>query len=67
MRVLILTFFVIKSYYPSYILLGDNMNNYIEELFNICKIPLTELTNELKVIIIGDKIVYISNFKKIIG
>ena len=42
------------------------MNNYFEEIINICKIPINEITNELKVIMVGNRIIYISNFKKII-
>ncbi len=42
------------------------MNNYFEEIINICKMPLKEITDELKIIQIGNRALYISNFKKLL-
>ena len=42
------------------------MNNYINEIIDICKLPFDEISKDYKAIIIGGKCVYVSNYKKII-
>lgn len=42
------------------------MDNYLKELFSICKLPLSEIIGEYKIIVCGGKCIYISNFLKII-
>lgn len=43
------------------------MNNYIKELADICGLPFGEIVKDTKVIAVGMKILYISNYKKIIS
>ncbi len=43
------------------------MNNYIKELADICGLPFGEIAKDTKVIALGTKILYISNYKKIIS
>lgn len=42
------------------------MNNFIEELSNIVKLPFNEISKDFKVICVSNKILYISNFIKIL-
>jgi sporulation protein YqfC len=42
------------------------LNNYIKELIEICKLPYDEITHNYKIIQLGGKCIYVSNFKKII-
>ena len=42
------------------------MENYINELYSICKLPLAEINNKFKIVQVGDSIVYISNYLKLI-
>lgn len=42
------------------------MENYLDEIINVCKLPFSEVVTEFKVIQIGNKIIYIGNFKKIL-
>lgn len=42
------------------------MENYLDEIINACKLPFSEVVTEFKVIQIGNKIIYIGNFKKIL-
>ena len=43
------------------------MENYINEIINVCKLPFSEVCNDFKVIQIGTKSIYICNYLKIIG
>lgn len=43
------------------------MNNYIKELADICGLPFGEIIKDTKVIALGMKVLYISNYKKIIS
>lgn len=42
------------------------MENYIKEIIDVCKLPFGEIYNEFKVIQIGEGVIYICNYKKII-
>ena len=42
------------------------MNNYIKELITICKLPFNEIVEDFKVIQLSNKVIYVSNYKKII-
>ena len=42
------------------------MENYINEIIEICKLPLNEICDDFKIICVKNKIVYICNFKKIL-
>ncbi len=42
------------------------MDNYIKELVGICKLPFNEIGRDFKLIQLGNKIIYVSNFIKII-
>lgn len=42
------------------------MNNYVEEIINICKLPFDEIGHDFKVVFIGGKVIHICNFKKLI-
>ena len=42
------------------------MENYLDEIINVCKLPFSEVVTEFKVIQIGNRIIYIGNFKKIL-
>ena len=42
------------------------MNNYIRELVEICKLPFNEVINDYKIIQLGSKVIYVSNFIKIV-
>lgn len=42
------------------------MNNYIKELASICKLPFNEISKDFKVIQLGTKSIYVSNYIKII-
>ena len=42
------------------------MNNYINELIDICKLPFEEVAVDYKIIQLGSKAIYISNYLKIV-
>lgn len=42
------------------------MNNYINELASVCKLPFNEVLNDFKIIQIGSRVIYVSNYIKII-
>lgn len=42
------------------------MNNFINEIVELSKIPINEISSDFKLIMIGHRVVYVSNFKKII-
>ena len=42
------------------------MNNFIEELSDIIKLPFNEISKDSKVVMIGNKVLYVSNFIKIL-
>jgi sporulation protein YqfC len=42
------------------------MDNYISEIINICKLPFEEVSKDYKVVILGGKSIYVTNYKKII-
>lgn len=42
------------------------MVNFLEEIVNICGLPYNELNNCHKIIQVGNKILYISNFIRIV-
>lgn len=42
------------------------MINYIREIVGVCKLPFDEIIKEYKIIQLGSRIIYISNFIKII-
>lgn len=42
------------------------MNNYIRELLEVCGLPFDEVSRQYKVISIGGKMIYVSNFQRII-
>jgi len=42
------------------------MDNFFNEIINICKLPFEEVSNDYKVLLIAGKSIYISNYKKII-
>lgn len=43
------------------------MQNYIKEIIGICGLPYNEITSEYKILQIGSKAIYVSNYKKIIS
>ncbi len=43
------------------------MDNYLEELSNICGLPFNETLKDVKIIQLGFRILFISNYKKIIN
>lgn len=42
------------------------MDNFIQELANIVRLPFNEINKDFKLIILGNKTMYISNYKKIL-
>ena len=42
------------------------MQNYINEIAGICKLPFSEISNKFKIIQIGEGIVYVTNYIKVI-
>lgn len=42
------------------------MDNYFKEIIKICGLPFNEVLKDVKVILIGGKVLYVSNYKKII-
>lgn len=42
------------------------MENYIEELLSICKLPISEIKNDCKIIQIGESLISVTNYKSII-
>ena len=42
------------------------MENYLNEIVSACKLPFSEVLSEFKVVQIGQKVIYICNFKKIL-
>ena len=42
------------------------MENYVNEICDICKLPLQEIGNKFKIIQIGENVIYISNYIKLI-
>ncbi len=42
------------------------MNNFIEEISNIAKLPFNEILKDYKLIMISNKILYLSNYTKIL-
>ncbi|MGN0961832.1 MAG: YabP/YqfC family sporulation protein [Christensenellales bacterium] len=42
------------------------MDNYLNEICDICKLPFNEINQDFKVIQLGTKAIYVCNFKKII-
>ena len=45
---------------------GYTMNNLISELIDIAKLPFNEISKDFKIIMISNKLLYISNFAKIL-
>lgn len=42
------------------------MDNFIQELINIVKLPFDEINKDYKLIMLGSKTIFISNYKKIL-
>ncbi len=42
------------------------MENYIKELADICGLPFGEVTKDTKVIMLGTKMVYVGNYRKLL-
>jgi len=42
------------------------MDNYIEEISSIVKLPFNEIIKDIKLILVGDKALYICNYIKIL-
>lgn len=42
------------------------MENFIQEIIQVCKLPFNELIQDYKIIQLGNRAIYISNFKKVI-
>lgn len=42
------------------------MDNYIEELTSIAKLPFNEITNDYKIIMLSNRVLYLCNFLKIL-
>ena len=42
------------------------MDNYINELIDICKLPINEINNKFKIIYLGGDILYVSNYIKLL-
>ena len=42
------------------------MNNYIEEICNIAKLPFNEISKDVKVLMLGNNCIYICNYIKIL-
>lgn len=42
------------------------MDNYIEELINVAKLPFNEIVNDSKLLLISNKAFYLSNYKKLL-
>lgn len=42
------------------------MENYISEIVNVCKLPFDEISKGYKLILLEGKIIYFSNYKKIV-
>lgn len=42
------------------------MNNLIEELLDIAKLPFNEISKDFKLVVLSDKVLHISNFLKIL-
>ena len=60
-------FFVINFDFDSYIIVGDYMNNLIEEIVDCVKLPFNEIVNDTKIIMLSNKVFYVSNYKKILS
>lgn len=42
------------------------MDNYIEELINVAKLPFNEAINDIKAIMVGCSVLYLSNYKRLL-
>lgn len=42
------------------------MENYFKEIVEICGLPFNEVLKDVKIIFIGGKALYVSNYKKIV-
>ena len=42
------------------------MDNYLEEICNVVKLPFNEIGKDVKILIVGNNCVYISNYIKIL-
>lgn len=42
------------------------MENYFKEIVEICGLPFNEVLKDVKIILIGGKALYVSNYKKIV-
>ena len=42
------------------------MNNFFQEVWEICNLPVNEVLKQFKTIQIGSKTIYISNFNRIV-
>ena len=42
------------------------MENYIKEIINICRLPFNEITTDFKIIWLGNNIIYVCNYKKLL-
>lgn len=43
------------------------MQNYLQEISNICNLPFDEVIKDFKVVWLGGRGVYLSNFKKLLN
>ena len=43
------------------------MDNYINEIANLLKLPYSEISNEFKIMQIGCSVIYVTNFVKILN
>ena len=42
------------------------MENYINEILSVCGLPFNEVSNDYKLIVLGGKCLYLSNYNRII-
>lgn len=42
------------------------MDNYLDELISVAKLPYNEICNDIKIIMVGNKVIYVCNFIKIL-
>ena len=42
------------------------MENYIKEIIDICRLPFNEITTDFKIIWLGNNIIYVCNYKKLL-
>ena len=43
------------------------MDNFVQELIDIVKLPFNEISKDVKIILLSKKVLYVSNYQKILS